>query len=273
MRIVGPVQCLFAAAMASVAILTLSYGDFVPMGQSFPAWIPWRDAWLYGSALLILAASVGLCFSRTALSSALTICAYQAVWAVICALPILSKPLGIGAWYGFCEALAPLVGAWILYASLRWQSAASQMPIASERVVRAAQVVFGLTCGFYGWSHFAYADYTAAMVPAWLPGRLGLAYFTGLGHIAAGIGIVVWILPRLAATLEAIMMSLFGLMVWVPSFFAQPRPDWATPPQNQWSELVVNLVLAAAAWIVASSLRNRPWGFASRSALPGTVLR
>ena len=136
------------------------------------------------------------------------------------------------------------------------------MPIAGERAVRAAQVLFGLTCVFYGWSHFAYADYTASMVPAWLPGRLGFAYFTGLGHIAAGIGIVVGILPRLAATLEAIMMSLFGLLVWVPSLLAQPRPEWAGPPQNQWSELVVNLLLAASAWIVAASLRNRPWGFA-----------
>jgi hypothetical protein len=55
------------------------------------------------------------------------------------------------------------------------------------------------------------------------------------------------------------MMSLFGLLVWVPSFFMSPRPEWATPPQNQWSELVVNLMLAAAAWLVASSLRYRPW--------------
>jgi len=139
------------------------------------------------------------------------------------------------------------------------------MPIAGERAVRAAQMLFGLTCIFYGWSHFAYADYTAGMVPAWLPGRLGFAYFTGLCHLAAGIGIIFGILPRLAATLEAIMMSLFGLLVWVPSFFAQPRPDWATPPKNQWSEVVVNLVLAASAWIVATSLRNRAWTFVSRS--------
>jgi uncharacterized membrane protein YphA (DoxX/SURF4 family) len=92
-----------------------------------------------------------------------------------------------------------------------------------------------------------------------------MAYVTGLGHLAAGIGIIAGILPRLAATLEAIMMSLFGLLVWVPSFFAQPRPVWATPPQNQWSELVVNLVLAASACIVATSLRNRRWGFVSPS--------
>ena len=134
------------------------------------------------------------------------------------------------------------------------------MPVASERAVRAAQVLFGLTCVFYGWSHFAYADYTASMVPTWLPGRLAFAYFTGLGHIAAGIGIVFRIVPRVVAAthLEAIMMSLFGLLVWVPSFFAQPRPSWATPPQNQWSELVVSLVLAACAWLVAASFTGSP---------------
>ena len=257
MRRVGFGRGLFAIALASVAILSLRYGDFVPIGQSFPAWIPWRETWVHGSALLVLTASTGLCFAPTALPSVLTICVYQAVWAVICALPILSKPPSLGAWYGFCEALAPLVGAGILYAMLRWPSRATQMPGAAARAVRAAQGVFGLTCIFYGWSHFAYADYTASMVPAWLPGRLGLAYFTGLGLVAAGIGLTVGILPRLAATLEALMMSLFGLLVWVPSFFAHPRPEWATPAPNQWSELVVSLMLAACAWLVVTSFRTR----------------
>jgi uncharacterized membrane protein len=249
MRIVGLTQGLFAIAFASVAILSLSYGNFVPVGQPFPAWIPGREAWIYVSALFTLAASAGLCFPRTAVAGALMVGAYETVWAVISAIQIPANPLSVGAWYPFCEALTPLAAAWILYSILRRQGA-----------VRMAQVLFGLTCIFYGWSHFAYADYTAGMVPNWLPGRLGFAYFTGLGHIAAGIGVMVGILPRLAATLEAIMMSLFGLLVWVPSFFAHPRPDWATPSQNQWSELVVSLVLAAAAWVVAASLRNRSWG-------------
>lgn len=255
---------LFAVAAASLAILSLTYGDFAP-SESLPGWLPWREGWVYLSALLLLAAGAGLCFSRTALPSALTIGAYQAVWALISTPPILAEPLSTGAWYGFCEALTSLVGAWILYEMLRWRSSGSEMPIAGRRTVRVAQVLFGLTCIFYGWSHFAYADYTASLVPTWLPNRLGLAYITGLGHVAAGIAIIVGILPRLAATLEAVMMSLFGLLVWVPTFFAQPRPAWATPPQNQWSELVVNLVLAASAFMVASSLRNRPWGFGSRA--------
>jgi uncharacterized membrane protein len=247
---------LLAIAAASLAILSLAYGDFAPSGRSLPGWIPWRDTWVHLSALLLLAASAGVCFSRTASPSALTIGAYQAVWALIGTPPIIANPLSIGAWYGFCEALTSLLGASIVYAMLRWPGA---------RAVRVAQVLFGLTCVFYGWSHFAYADYTAGMVPSWLPAGLGFAYLTGAGHIAAGIGITVGILPRLAATLEAIMMSLFGVLVWVPSFLAQPRPKWAGTPQNQWSELVVTLLLAASAWIVAESLRNRSWGFGSRA--------
>lgn len=266
MRIAGLGQVFFAIASAGLAVWSLIYGDFGWGAQALLARIPWRETWVYGSALILLAASAGLCFPRTALPSVLAIGVYQAVGVVISVPQILSNPLSIGAWYPFCEALTPLVSAWILYAMLRGHSRESGMPIASERSVRTAQVLFGLTCVFYGLSHFVYADYTAILVPTWLPGRLSLAYFTGLGHVAAGLAIIIGILPRLAATLEAIMMSLFGLLVWIPSFFAQPRPKWATPPEHQWSELVLTLVLAASAWIVAISFGNRSRTLASREA-------
>lgn len=250
-------QGLLAIASASLAIVTVACGDFALLGQSLPAWLPLREVWVYGCAAAVLAASAGLCFSRTAMASALTIGGYHVVWAVTCIPNILSKPLSIGAWYGFCEAVTSLAGPWILYVLLRWQSGGSEMPRSGARAIRVAQVLFGLTCVFYGWSHFTYADYTASMVPTWLPRRLELAYFTGAAHIAAGIGIVAGVLPRPAAALEATMMSLFGLLVWVPSFFARPRPAWATLPQSQWSELVLTFVLAVSAWIVAASLSAR----------------
>jgi uncharacterized membrane protein len=258
-------QGLFAVAAASLAVLSLVYGDFAPGGENLPAWIPWRDAWIHVAALLVLVASGGLFFPRTALMSVLTVGAYQAIWVLISAPAILTGPLTIGAWYPICEAVTGLVGAWILYVMLRGPAADARVPSASDRRVRVAQALFGLACVFYGASHFAYADYTASMVPTWLPGRLGLAYLTGLAHVAAGIGILVGVLARLAATLEAIMMSLFGLLVWVPTFLMQPAPKWAMPPQNRWSELVVNLVLAASAWIVATSLRKRSRGSTARS--------
>jgi len=241
---------LLAIAGASLALMSLVYGDFAPAWKSWPGWIPGGAVWIDGFALLVLAAAAGLWVPRLALPSAVAIGVYYGVWAVIAAPPILADPLGVGAWYGVMEAMTSLAGVAILYALLRW-------PSSVPRAIRAAQILFGLTCIFYGWSHFAFADYTAGMVPSWLPGHLGLAYATGAGHMAAGVGIVIGLLPRLAAILEAAMMSLFGLLVWVPSFWADPRPAWATPPQNQWSELVVTLVLAASAWIVAISLTDR----------------
>lgn len=264
MRIVEFARGSLAVAAASLAVLTLLYGDLAPLGQSVPAWITARNVWLYGPALLLLVASAGLCFGRTALPSLLTIGGCYAFWALTGLPAILAKPLSVGSWYGFCEALTAFAGAWVLYALLRWQRQDSKPPGASASAVRAGQVVFGLTCVFYGWSHFVYANYTASMVPTWLPDHLAFARFTGVGHLAAGLGIALGILPRLAAVLEALMMSLFGLLVWVPTFWANPRPKWATPPVTQWSELVVNVVLVASALVIVASLKRRPWSLASR---------
>lgn len=246
-----------AIAAAGLGLLILRYGDFAPSAANLPKWIPWRETWVRLAAAVLLAASAGLWLQRTALPSACAVGAYLLIWVAIGTPPIVSDPLSIGAWYGFVEALTSLAGTWILCATLRWHARGLVMPVAGERAVRAAQVIFGIACVFYGCSHFAYATYTASMVPNWLPGRLGWAYFTGAAHIAAGMAIAVGVLPRLAATLEAVMMSLFGVLVWVPTFLVQPTPAWAMPPKNQWSELVVNVALAAAACVVAMSFGKR----------------
>lgn len=255
MRTIPIGRGLLAVASAAVAVLTVYGGESALLGESLPHWLPWRDVWVYGCAWALLAASVGLCFGRSALVSTLVIAAYYLLWALTCVPAVMKAPLSVLAWYGFCEAITSLVGPWTLYILIKRR--ASGLTGGDLRAVRTAQVLFGLTCIFYGWSHFAFAEYTAGMVPGWLPGRLEWAYLTGLGHIAAGIGIAVGIVPRLAALLEAIMMSLFGLLVWAPSFFMQPRPAWAASPQGQWSELILTLVLATSAWIVYGIMNER----------------
>jgi uncharacterized membrane protein len=255
MRSVGFSLGLFAIAAAALGVFAFAYGDFAPGDASLPAWLPARQLCVYLFAVLLLIASVGLLMPRAAAVSAPVILVYLAIWALLGIPGIISAPLTFGGWYGFVEALSVLVGAWLLYAMMTGPSGLGSS--SADRSIRVAQILFGLTCIFYGGSHFAYADYTAAMVPTWLPAHLGFAYLTGLFHILAGICIVFAVIPNLAATLEAVMMSLFGLLVWVPTFLTQPRPKWAVSLHNQWSELVVNLVLAAAAWVVAASFKRR----------------
>src|SRR3569833_836903 len=100
MRIVGIARGLVAVASASLAILSLTYVDSAPLGQALPAGIPEREIWLYGSASLLLAASAGLLFSRTALPSVLIISAHEAAWAITCSSWFFFFFLGVGAWFG-----------------------------------------------------------------------------------------------------------------------------------------------------------------------------
>jgi uncharacterized membrane protein len=270
MRISGIGKALFGISVAGLAMLSLVYGSFAPIMEPLPALLPWREVWACGLGAILLAAGAGLFFARTALAGTMIIGVYELVWTAARVRPVLLKPLVVGSWYGFGEALGPLLGAWILYAMLRRQK---DMPAATvmtgDRALRVAQALFGAACLAYGAAHFAYATYTAEMVPAWLPGRTGVAYLTGGFHAAAGLGLLIGVLPRLAATLEALMMSLFGVLVWLPSFFAQPLPGWAPSAQIQWSETFLTFLLAASAWIVAASLRNTPWGPAAmRTKLP-----
>lgn len=259
MRIIGIGHALFGISVAGIAILSLVYGNFAPIMEPVPALQPWAEVWAIGLGAILLAASAGLFFARTAPAGAIIVGAYEVVWAVARARPVFLKPLIVGSWYGFAEALGPLLGAWILYAMLRRQNAAPAATVmAGDGALRVARVLFGAACVAYGAAHFAYAAYTAKMVPAWIPGRAVLTYLTGACHAAAGLGLLVGIFPRLAATLEAMMISLFGVLVWLPVFSAHPAPEWAPSVQIQCSETLVTFLLAGSAWIVAASLRRSP---------------
>jgi len=65
--------------------------------------------------------------------------------------------------------------------------------------------------------------------------------------------------PRLAATLEAVMESLFTLIVWVTAVITAPTN------REGWVNLFISTALSAAAWAVAESFRQRPWAFARSS--------
>jgi uncharacterized membrane protein len=100
----------------------------------------------------------------------------------------------------------------------------------------------------FGLSHFFYTRETVALVPAWLPLRKGWAYLTGAGHLAAGLGVLLSIHPRLAATMEAAMLAIFTALVWIPAIVAR------SPTRFAWWEFAISWAITAGAWVVAESI-------------------
>jgi len=266
MRVIGLGHLLFAVGLAGLGVLSLISGDFAFVWQPVPAWVPWRESLAHASGILLLAGGTGLLVKRTAELSALVMTIYLLGWVLLLQTPRAAQaPLNVGSWMGFAENLWLMSGGWILFVSLVGPGNTLSMKFAAG--TRIARFLFGVSCLELGLSHFVYAEGTAGMVPAWLPDRLGFAYLTGAGHFAAGIGILFAIFPRLAATLEAGMISLFVLLVHVPGVVSAPAS------RLPWTMLFVATALAGAVWAIARSLREAPWGWARTSPRATSTLR
>ena len=92
---------------------------------------------------------------------------------------------------------------------------------------------------------------TADLVPAWLPYREGWAYLTGAGHIAAGLGVLFSIFPRVAAMAEAGMIGVFTILVWIPAIVAAPKT------RLPWTAFFISWAIASAAWAVAQTVAGK----------------
>lgn len=240
----GPGRIGFAVAMCALGVLGAYYGDFALQWQPVPHSLPGYTLAAYTSAALLILGGLGvLVRARAPLAALLLMGCLGVFWLLPQALRLPAAPGSLGTWLGFCEVLGVVSGACLLW------SAGTQV-----RVQRTARVVFGLCCLVYGASHFVYAGYTAAMIPSWLPQRLGLAYVTGTGHILVGLALVFNQMPRLAALLEAVMMSLFVILLHVPSLWASPAPEWAPTFRTEITPLFWATALAASAWLVYESL-------------------
>ena len=232
-----------AVSMLGLGLLGFVTGDFALNWQPVPAWVPGRTTLAYVTAALFWTLGAGLLFDRYKQTFAIATAVAFLVWAVLLHGPgVVRDPLNVLPWLGFTERLEVAAGALLL--------AATHLP--RTPVARWSKLVgtiaFGLCLPIFGLSHFEYAQFTADMIPAFIPAHLFWAYFTGAGHIAAGIAIVTGVLARLGAIAFAVMVSGFVLLLHVPRVIGDPES------RAEWTMLVIALTIAAAAWCTAGSL-------------------
>jgi uncharacterized membrane protein len=257
-------RSLFASGLIGVGLVGLWFGDFAGVMEEFPSWVPARTAIVCAAAALMLVGGIGLLFERTAAWASRILFFYLALWVLLLNAPIAVRaPPVFGNWSNMAEITVLLAGGWVLFAAFTAPPDGANPSFAvGARGTRLAQLLFGLTLPLLGLAHFVYLDLTAPLVPAWLPYHTGWAYLTGAAQIAAGVGVLFSIVPRLAATLEAAMLTAFTVLVWIPRILATPAE------KGTWSEFTISWAISAAAWVVAASFSRdgRTTGRRMRSA-------
>jgi hypothetical protein len=223
-----------AAGMGCIGVLCLAFASLDAHWQRAPEdWII-APPLAYANGAILIAVSAALLIPRTVKLGGYALAAFLALWAVFNAPRVIAG--AEAAWLAPAEILAVAVGAWIA--------------AGAEKGMRLLHIAFGLCLIAFGAAHFLYLDFTASMIPAFIPFHLFFAAFTGAGHIAAGLSVMSGILAWLGAALLALMFSLFVVLLHIPRVIADPGN------QIEWTMLGHAAALTGAALLVASSIRK-----------------
>lgn len=242
-------QLLFALGMMGLGVLALIYGHLALPWYSIPKWIPRRDLVSYASGIILLGGGVALLFARTARLATRILLSYLLVWLLLQLPSWVKSPLVEVVWQNAGELAVLVAGAWVLFARMAEEGERSSVRFATgENGMRIARILFALSLFAFGLSHFVYEAQTTPLVPAWLPFRNSWAYITGAAQIAAGVGVLFSILPRLAATLQVLLLCMFTFLVWPQALIAAPT---SVPT---WTEFLFSWAITTGAWVVAESI-------------------
>lgn len=240
---------VYGLGASALGLVGLVWGDFATVWQpiqALPFTVPHRVALAYIVAACLLSAGVAIQWRRSAPAGLLILIILYFIFALLWLPRVIGYPQLFGTWGGFLEEMSLVAAAVVLYASL-----ASRYSVWASRAAQIGRLFFGICVLSFGLGHFFALAETAGMVPKWIPPSQHFwAVVTGVAHLLAGIAILSGVLDVLASRLLTAMLVSFGVLVWAPSLFDNPREHMV------WAGNAINLALIGAAWVIADSVAN-----------------
>ncbi|HTX55479.1 MAG TPA: hypothetical protein VMD47_00110 [Candidatus Acidoferrales bacterium] len=231
MKTASSARLLFGASSVLWGVILLVWHDAGAWEQLPIPTLPMGSLIADLLALAMIAGGLGIFFAPTRAQAAMVLTiVFGAV--TLAGIPaIVAAPLAFGSYIGSFEFLALVTGAAAVYADRR-----------------LTRIGLGICTISFALAQITYFKYTASLVPAWIPpGQIFWAVLTTVAFALAAIAILINVRARLAMRLMTLMLVLFGLLVWVPIVSAHPGKHF------NWSEIVLNFLIAGAVWMVADA--------------------
>jgi hypothetical protein len=145
--------------------------------------------------------------------------------------------------------MVALPGDWVQYVDFFEKFSIACGAIALCWVTPALRLAYGVCVLSYAWAQVVYLRYTASLVPTWIPpNQVFWTNLTTAAFALAALAILINRQARPATRLLALMLALFGILVWVPHIIVHPRM------LSNWNEIASNYLMAGAAWIFSYAL-------------------
>jgi hypothetical protein len=225
---------LFGVAVLAFGLITLVWHDY-------NGWHQPRSL-VYAAAAALIFGGATIQFPRTAKIGALVLAAVYLVFALQCVPEIIAHPRIYNSWGNFFEQFSLVTGAAIVLARL----SSSWSPQTLNRIGR---ILLGLCTASFSLEQAFYLAPTVSLVPKWIPpNQMFWAVTTTILFALAAVFLLANRMALLATRLLTWMLVLFGLLVWVPVLFSDPRSH------SNWSETVETFAIAGTAWILANLL-------------------
>ena len=234
----NPNTVTFAVGAILLGAVGICFHDFAMQWQPVPAGIGMRTQLAYLAGALLAVGGALLLVPKLERAGALLLTVFIGLWMLALNLPAaIASASHIGAWNSPAEITFMATGALALFAS-------GVTSHARPKMLLVARILAGISAMVFGFAHFNYIDFTATMVPGWIPWKTFWAWTTGAGHLAAGVALVSGISARLAAGWEAAMMGSFVVLLHLPRVVAAPDQH------VEWIMLGVSTMLTGAALLV-----------------------
>ena len=188
-----------------------------------------------------IAGGIGMQYLRTTRLASVVLCVVYFCFSLAC-IPDITAASNIYDRYGgsFFVFFSLLCGAVALFAATAENAARALL------FGRLARFGLGVCAISFTLGQILLPRETAHLVPKWIPpNQMFWVILTTVAFGLAAVAILINRQARLAMRLMAIMLALFGVLVWVPRLIAHPEAHF------NWSECALTFLITGAAWTVA----------------------